>query len=126
MKIQDTLVELRKRSGFELVVLGEIFVEEARAIAAAEEVRQAAARVEVVGPPVVAEVVPYTPARSVSDDDPERLLTYREVARYLGCSVATVKRYVRLGRLTPKRLSSRLVRFRLSEVEAQLTGDRES
>jgi excisionase family DNA binding protein len=49
----------------------------------------------------------------------ERLMTAREVASYLRCSVSTVRRMVLRGRVPHYRLG-RLVRFRRSEIDAWL------
>jgi excisionase family DNA binding protein len=46
----------------------------------------------------------------------ERLLTKKEVARLLGCSVRMVERLVASGTLTAVRIRG-AVRFRLSDVE---------
>jgi excisionase family DNA binding protein len=46
----------------------------------------------------------------------ERLLTKKEVARLLGCSVRMVERLVASGRLTAVKIRG-AVRFRFSDVE---------
>lgn len=39
------------------------------------------------------------------------LLTTREAADYLRCSVTTLRKYVREGRVKPERLGPKLLRF---------------
>jgi excisionase family DNA binding protein len=56
----------------------------------------------------------------------ERLLTTREVAAFLGMSPESVLRRYRRGELPGYRLSSNVLRFRASELEAWLEGRRES
>ena len=43
-----------------------------------------------------------------------------EVAQYIGVSTATVWRYAKQGRLTPKKLSPQVTVFNIKEVEALL------
>lgn len=47
-----------------------------------------------------------------------QLLTRKEVARLLSCCTRTVTRREAAGELTPIRLSARMIRYRISEVEA--------
>jgi excisionase family DNA binding protein len=54
----------------------------------------------------------------------ERLLTTREVAAFLGVSPETVLRRWRAGELPGYRLSSNVLRFRESEIDAWLDGTR--
>ena len=50
---------------------------------------------------------------------PERLLSYREVARRLDCHRTTVDRWVRIGIFpAPFRIGTETQRFRESEVDA--------
>jgi excisionase family DNA binding protein len=56
----------------------------------------------------------------------ERLLTTREIAAFLGMSPESVLRRYRRGELPGYRLSSNVLRFRESEIEAWLEGRRES
>ena len=49
----------------------------------------------------------------------ERLMTAREVASYLRCSVTTVRRLVLRGKAPHYRLG-RMIRFRRSEIDAWL------
>jgi excisionase family DNA binding protein len=53
-----------------------------------------------------------------------RLLTTRAVADYLGCSPETVLRRWRRGEIPGFRLASNVLRFRESEVEVWLEGQR--
>lgn len=45
------------------------------------------------------------------------LLTADEAARYLACSASTFKRLVRAGRIPQARISVRVIRFRLADLE---------
>jgi excisionase family DNA binding protein len=49
----------------------------------------------------------------------ERLITAREVASYLRCSISTVRRMVLRGQVPHYRLG-RMIRFRRSEIDAWL------
>jgi predicted DNA-binding transcriptional regulator AlpA len=42
----------------------------------------------------------------------------KEVAIYLGIGIATVWRYAKLGKLTPKKLSSHITVFHIDEIKA--------
>lgn len=48
----------------------------------------------------------------------QQLINSTTVARMLGVSRVTVWRLARAGKLNPVRLSARIVRYRLTEVEA--------
>jgi excisionase family DNA binding protein len=48
---------------------------------------------------------------------PSEMLTSKEVAAYLSCSVRTIWRLAEAGRLTPIRLSRKFVRFHREELE---------
>lgn len=50
----------------------------------------------------------------------DRLLTAREVADWFGCSPETILRWSRAGKLPAIPLPSGAIRFRESEIEAQL------
>ena len=50
----------------------------------------------------------------------EQMMTVREVATYLRCSVSTVRRFVSRGAIPHYRLG-KLVRFRRGEIESWLT-----
>ena len=54
----------------------------------------------------------------------ERLLSTRQVAEFLGVSPETVLRRWRAGELPGYRLASNVLRFRESEIEAWLQGQR--
>ena len=54
--------------------------------------------------------------------DGNRLLSRRKAAEILGVSVRTVCRYERQGRLPACKLSSRLTRYRLQDLD-KLIGD---
>ena len=54
----------------------------------------------------------------------ERLITARELATYLRCSVSTVRRLVLRGKIPHYRLG-KMVRFRRSEIDAWLALRRE-
>lgn len=60
-----------------------------------------------------------------SSERPERLLTTREVAELLGLSPEAVLRRVRRGELPCFRLSSKVLRFRESEIVDVLEAMRE-
>lgn len=47
-----------------------------------------------------------------------QLLSYQDVGRTCGVSPRTIRRWVADGRLNPVRLSSKIVRFRETEVNA--------
>ena len=49
----------------------------------------------------------------------ERLMTIQEVAEYLQCSVSTLRRWVRRGKVPHYRMG-KMVRFRRSELDAWL------
>ncbi len=50
------------------------------------------------------------------------LLTTKEVATLLRCSVRTIRGYVASGRLKAERYSKRMLRYHRSDVEAFRTG----
>lgn len=51
----------------------------------------------------------------------ETLLNRKQVAEILGVSIMTVKRREASGLLNPVRLESRIIRFRLSDIDACIT-----
>lgn len=53
-----------------------------------------------------------------------KTLTVAEVADFLHCSRTTVYRLVRSGRLRFVRVGSRMIRFRIEDVQAYLDGNR--
>ncbi len=46
------------------------------------------------------------------------LVSREQAAKFLACSIETVKRLQRSGKLQPVALAERLVRYRLADVEA--------
>ena len=56
--------------------------------------------------------------RTVPDHSQEMLLSRRALARRWGCCVETIKRAQYAGKLKAVRFNARLLRYRLSEVEA--------
>ena len=50
----------------------------------------------------------------------ERLLTREEVAELFTCSIPTLHRFEKQGKLHPVRLSGQLVRYKASDVAAFL------
>lgn len=53
---------------------------------------------------------------------PEALLSYAQAAQRLGVSRETIYRYQRAGKLPAIRLSSKTVRFRISDLARLLAG----
>ncbi len=58
---------------------------------------------------------------ATSDPGKPKMGTAKNAADILGVHVRTLKRYVRRGLLTERRLSQRMIRYDLSEVEALLS-----
>ena len=54
-----------------------------------------------------------------------RMGTAREAAGILGVHVRTLRRYARRGMLAERRISKRMIRYDLGQVEALLDGGRE-
>ena len=57
-----------------------------------------------------------------SNINPESLLSYAQAAQRLGVSRETIYRYQRAGKLPAIRLSSKTVRFRVSDLARLLAG----
>jgi excisionase family DNA binding protein len=53
--------------------------------------------------------------------DPNRFVSLNEAASYLGVSIRTVRGMLYDGRLTGHRLGERIVRIRLSDIDAAMT-----
>ena len=47
----------------------------------------------------------------------------KEVASFLGIGLSTVWHYSKIGKLTPKKVSSRVTLFSLEEIEKLVSGD---
>jgi hypothetical protein len=57
-------------------------------------------------------------AKAISKPRPKLLLTRNEARELLSCSIQTLRRLEKAGKLTPVRSIDSLVRYRLSQVEA--------
>ena len=55
----------------------------------------------------------------------KKYLRAKEVAEYLGIGLSTVWLYAKQGKLVPKRISSRVTIFKLSDVEEYVNNTRE-
>ena len=62
-----------------------------------------------------------TPASTVNESIPKRLLSKRELAAVLGVSTRTIENWLAQKRIPQLRLSARLTRFSLPRVEAALS-----
>ena len=60
---------------------------------------------------------------SNADTDRENTwLSIQEAADYIGVNPRTIRRYIRGGRLNPSRISNKVVRIRLADLDRLLEG----
>jgi excisionase family DNA binding protein len=61
--------------------------------------------------------VPYPTARPRRIDPSEYLLPTREAAEFAGIGQSTLRKYVRMGLITPTRVGPRRLRFAIEDLE---------
>jgi excisionase family DNA binding protein len=65
----------------------------------------------------------YSAASPDAITAPDKLLTPKEAAQYLGLSKRTLARYVKAGQIKPSRLNARVLRFKKMDLDTFIAGD---